>query len=46
MDNPQVDKWKAKMQMLEAQLKEASADARIEIQNQINDLKEKLNENT
>lgn len=45
MHNAHVDKWKAKLEELEANMKEASADARIEIQNQITDLKRKMNEN-
>ncbi len=44
--DPHIDKWKAKIQELEANMKEASADARIEIENQINDLKRKINEKT
>lgn len=45
MTDAQIDKWKAKLQQLEGQLQEASADARIDIQNQIDKVKRKMRDN-
>jgi hypothetical protein len=45
MNDPHIDKWKAKLQKLEGQMKESSADARIEIQDRINEIKQKMKEN-
>lgn len=45
MTDAHIDKWKAQLQQLEGQLKEASADAKIEIQNQIEEVKRKMRDN-
>ncbi len=42
MTDAHIDKWKAQLQQLEGQLQEASADVRIEIQNQIDEIKKKM----
>lgn len=45
MNDPHIDKWKAQLQQLEGQLQEASADARLEIQDRINEIKQKMKDN-
>ncbi len=42
MTDAHIDKWKAKLKQLEGQLQEASAEARITIQNQIDEIKRKI----
>ncbi len=44
MTDAYIDKWKAELQQLEGQLKEASADARIEIQSKIDEIKRKMHQ--
>ncbi len=42
MTDAHIDKWKAQLKQLEGQLQEASADTKIEIQNQIEEIKRKM----
>lgn len=45
MTDAHIDKMKAQLKQLEGQLKEASADARIKIQEQIDEIKRKMQGN-
>lgn len=45
MTDAHIDKWKAQLKQLEGQLQEASADARIKIQEQIDEIKKKMQGN-
>ncbi|HRN70931.1 MAG TPA: hypothetical protein PLS49_07170 [Candidatus Woesebacteria bacterium] len=44
MTDAHIDKMKAQLKQLEGQLQEASADVRINIQNKIDEIKKKMQE--